>query len=112
MFCSSSPQVGEGKDIDIDYAIRNVDGDLVNPVTLRYKLSDGIDTLIDWTATPLLSEGTITIPGQKNRVIKKGRTDRYFTLYATYGTGNQNPETIQYSITDSPNIDVDTPPVS
>ena len=109
MLCIKNDEIQEGTEIDIDFSLVDKDGDPVTPTENKYKLSDGIEILKDWTNAPLSSDDTVTIEGDLNRVLKPGRTERFFTLFFKYGTSSQASKTIQYDIIDSPNIDSDTP---
>ncbi len=78
---------------------------------LRYKVSDGVDDLIEWTDLPLDNTGTITVPGPVNRIGESGRRDRYLTLFAVHDTGKHLPEEVYYRVLDQKGISSETIPL-
>jgi len=97
--------VEEGNFTVITYNLTDENGDDVTSVDkLEYKLSDGDNTLIDWTevVTPDLPSGEIKIPGENNRI--SSLSDRYFTLHANYNASvDDSFKTTRYSLQNSPN---------
>lgn len=114
MGCTLLDTVDEGKDSSHDYELLDVDGDPISVAeSLRYHLSDGTDTLIDWTTiSPPAGTGTIEISGIFNRISSPGKTQRFLTLYAIHNGGKNLPQEIEYEIVPAVGIIPTTPPTS
>jgi len=104
--------VKEGKASYHEYRLLAEDGEtLVHFIEdLKYKVSDGVDDLIEWTDLPHDNPGTIIVPGPINRIGDSGRSMRYLTLFAIHDEGNHLPEEVKYKILDQVGITSTTTP--
>lgn len=102
--------VDEGQTITIVYTLSDDNGDPVPSIdSLEYKLSDGINTLIDWTALPAVAPtGSFKIAGSNNIKLGRGLTDRFLTVHSVLNS-EDSFKPIKYSLTDDPNVDVNSP---
>jgi hypothetical protein len=102
--------VNEGQTITINYTLTDVDGNPVSSIDLlEYKLSDGINILVDWTELPSVAPaGSFVISGANNIVQGRGLTDRYLTVHSVLA-GKDTFKPIKYSLPDDPNVHADSP---
>lgn len=88
-----------------DYQLLDKNGDeLSTAEVLKYKLSDGLNALIDWTnINPPVGSGEIEIDGDFNTPENCGLKNRFLSIYAANG-GEKKTITIRYVVKDSFNI--------
>jgi len=78
-----------------------------NPITsaekIEYKLSDGIETLVDWSEiNPPTAPGELEIPADDNIIDDSDK--RFLTFKVTHNGGKQITKTILYVLENSVNI--------
>jgi len=102
--------IDEGSDSFYEYILENKEEYPIELADLlKWKLSDGVNILIDWTEIiPPAGQGEINIPGEFNVVADDEFTDRFLTIFATHDGGKQISKTIKYGIINSFNIDGET----
>jgi hypothetical protein len=101
--------VNEGSTSHYDYAFTKEDGETpIDTVTLfKYKITDGVIDVLDWTDLNLIEvSGTITIPGELNRILHN-RNTRYILFYII-ADGEVITFEDSYTITDLKSIKIDT----
>ena len=98
--------IDEGSDSYYEYMLEDKNDNLITLVeAIAWKLSDGVNTLIDWTdIVPPIGQGEINVPGEFNIVADDEFTDRFLTIFATHDGGKKISKTIKYGIINSFNI--------
>lgn len=98
--------VSDGSTSYHPYELQDADGVTVaNVEALEYRLSDALNTLVDWTAIDLLPEGTITVSAEYNTMKFANDTERYLTLRATHNGGEIITDEQEYTLTDLTGIE-------
>lgn len=101
--------VPEGSTSYHPYSLKDKDGVVVPSVEgLEYKISTwGKETVLDWTALPLLPSGAIEVTAEQNTIAASETSSttslmatvgRYITLRATHNGGKTIAGEIQYDI--------------
>ena len=90
--------VNEGSTSYHAIIITDKSGATVVPESLRYKLSDSIGVLIEWTSLDI-STTEIVIPAAMNVIGIYGRK-RFLTVEATHNGGDKIPSEIEYELVD------------
>ncbi len=93
----------------------SIDGEWYKPMTvvetLKYKVSDDSQTLVDWQTISNFGTGTIIIPGIINRITNPNMLVRYITLLAVHDSGKHLTKEISYMINPMIGIDENTEPL-
>ena len=97
----------EGTAVTFLYSLKDKNGDPVTaPTSIKYKLSDGVNVLIDWTTLDAVAPGEVVISGDKNMI--DSIKERICTLHFI----SDNEDTYQpfkYVLINDPNITLDMP---
>lgn len=84
--------------------------EIVTAEVLKYKLSDGLNVLIDWqNISPPSAPGEIEIDGDYNTPASCGLKNRFLSIYAEHSGGEKITTTIRYALKDSYNISEASP---
>ncbi len=105
------PKVNEGQASYHDYQLLGDNGSSIGFVEyLQYKLSDGETDLLPWTVMkqPIKDVGTISIPGEYNRLTDVTKKRRILTILLTHDDGKHLTHELVYQIRDLKGITIDT----